>query len=201
MVRMCVMPALLSLACVLMVTDFAHAQRRSTYGGGGYYDGRGGWGTPFGGVYFGAQPYPSGYLGSGFNGSSYYGPQYGSPSTGPYYGPRLASGYNPPASNDRGSTNPIQRTSSYYSPETEVQPSNGSATIRVIVPEPDARVYFDGTLTKQSGTDRVFHTPSLDSGLSNSYRIRAIWIRNGVNATQEYVVDVTPGATTVVEFR
>ena len=197
MLRKNVVAALLSLACVLIATDFAHAQRRGCYGGGGYY----GWGAPYANVYFGAQPYPSGYYGLGYYGPSYYGPQYGSPSTGSYYGPRSNSSNNPPASYDRGSTNGIQRTSFYYSPETEVQPPNGAATIRIIVPEPDARVYVDGTLTKQRGTDRAFHTPSLDSGFTYSYRIRAIWIRNGINATQEHVVDVAPGATTVVEFR
>ena len=36
-----------------------------------------------------------------------------------------------------------------------------TATIRVLVGDPQAKIYFDGTLTKQEGTDRLFHTPAL----------------------------------------
>lgn len=73
------------------------------------------------------------------------------------------------------------------------------ANIRVLVPNPQAKVWFDGNLTSQAGTDRLFHTPSLTGG-SYSYRIRASWIQNGKEMVQEAVANVTPGQTTTVDF-
>jgi hypothetical protein len=35
------------------------------------------------------------------------------------------------------------------------------ANIRVLVGDPKAKVWIDGTLTSQGGTDRLYHTPAL----------------------------------------
>jgi uncharacterized protein (TIGR03000 family) len=228
MLRKYLMPAILSLACVLMVTDFAHAQRRGGGGGGGGNRGGGwgnsgyrggnwnngnwnnnGWGVAIGpgGVAFGTSPYfYGGGYGSGYYGSGYYGNRYGSPYYGSYYGNRYyspgyySSGYYSP-SYDSGYSYSTPSTSFYYTPAEPAQRNDGSAQIRVIVPDPNARVWFDGNATQQTGTDRLFHTPPLNASVSNSYRIRASWMQGGQEMTQERVVNVTPGASAVADFR
>ena len=66
------------------------------------------------------------------------------------------------------------------------------------MPDPQARVWFDGTLTRQTGTDRIFQTAPLSS--SGTYRIRASWMEGNREVTREEVVSVTPNQTTVVDF-
>jgi uncharacterized protein (TIGR03000 family) len=84
--------------------------------------------------------------------------------------------------------------------EPPAQP-NGTAQIRVLVPDGQAQVWFDGAATKQTGTDRYFHTPVLTPGSSNTYRIRASWTEAGEEMIQERVVTVSPGATALADFR
>jgi uncharacterized protein (TIGR03000 family) len=78
--------------------------------------------------------------------------------------------------------------------------TSDAAHIRVLLPDPQAKVLFDGSVTKQDGTDRLFHTPAIEPGGSYSYRIRASWTQNGQPMVQEQVASVTPGRTTVVDF-
>ena len=97
-------------------------------------------------------------------------------------------------------------TSYYYEPQADYSaaPSsatNNSATVRVLLPDANARVWFDGAPTQQTGADRVFNTPALAPGATNNYRIRASWMQNGQEVTQERIVAVTPGASAVVDFR
>jgi uncharacterized protein (TIGR03000 family) len=68
------------------------------------------------------------------------------------------------------------------------------------VPDPQARVWFDGNSTSQTGTDRLFHSPLLTIGSTYSYQIRASWMRDGREVTPERTVSVTPGQTTIVDF-
>ena len=72
------------------------------------------------------------------------------------------------------------------------------ATIRVIVPDPQATVSFEGNPTSSSGTVRVFSTPALTQSVS--YRIRTTWSQGGQLVYLERVVTVPPGETTVVDF-
>ena len=65
-----------------------------------------------------------------------------------------------------------------------------------------AKVQFDGSDTKQAGTDRYFYTPDLDpAGGPYSYRVRATWKNGDKMEVQEKAVEVTSGGTTVVDFR
>ena len=89
-----------------------------------------------------------------------------------------------------------ERTSNY--PPT-LETGNG-AQIVVMLPDPQARVMFDGAATKQVGTNRVFTTPPLTAGVTNSYRIQATFMQNGREVTQERVVTVSPGGRFVVVF-
>ncbi len=76
----------------------------------------------------------------------------------------------------------------------------GGATIRVLLPDPNAQVQFDGNPTRQVGTERMFHTPPLAAGAANTYRIRATWNGPGGTLAQEQVVQVSPGQTVIVDF-
>jgi uncharacterized protein (TIGR03000 family) len=184
-------PVILSLACLLTLADFAHAQRR---GGGGGNRG-GGWG---------------GYGGGGWNSwnnnswnnvwRSYTSPYYWN--GGGYYGGRSSYYYDYPRSTYYYDVAPsyyaAPSTQFYYEPAPQQAPD--TAQIRVLVPDPNARVWFDGNPTQQTGTDRLFHTPSLQAGVANTYRIRATFMQNGREMTQERVVSVTPGRMSMVDF-
>jgi len=201
-------PAVLSLGCVLFLADAAHAQRRGgarVYSGaragnwnGGYY--RGGY---YGGGYYGNRYYrgygyypgygygyyPYGYgIGAGLLGLGRYG--YGG------YGGYGGSGYSYPSTTSySGYYDPSSQQPAY----TDQSPPN-NAEIRVLVPDPQARVWFDGNPTQQTGTERWFYTPPLQAGANNTYRVRASWMQGGQEVTQEKVVNVNPGQSTTVAF-
>ena len=166
------------------------------WGGGNWNGGnwnRGGWNNNNNNFWYGAAlGYLSGsYARPGFYSRPYYGGGYG----GGYYG----SSYDVPYySGD------VYYSDSYYTPPVETYPEpavTSSARVRVLLPNPDARVWFDGVLTQQTGTDRLYNTPPLDPGATNNYRVRASWIQSGQEMTQERILAVTPGAQAVVDFR
>jgi len=177
-------PAILSIAGLLMSADAAVAQRGGHSGhssGGGHHVGGGSGGFHHGGYYHGGYGYYPGIFEGNY-------PWYDAGPT--YYGYPSYSNYNAPAA-------------PYYEPPAPYQPSpvvSDYANIRVIVPDPQARLWFDGNATSQTGTDRVFHTPSLTIGSTYTYQIRASWTQGGREVTQERTVSVTPGQTTLVDF-
>jgi uncharacterized protein (TIGR03000 family) len=77
-----------------------------------------------------------------------------------------------------------------------------TARVRVRVPE-DAKLWFDGTETHQGGAERVFETPTLQTGKEYRYELKARWTEDGrpversksvyVRAGRESVVDLTAG--------
>jgi len=130
-----------------------------------------------------------GYYG-GYYDNRYYGGYYRTPY---YYGNRYYY------------TNPGY----YYSdfavqlPPTEIRQSFYSdpnvATITVIVPNPDAQVWFDDAATSQRGMERLFHTPALQQ--TGTYSIKARWTENGRTVYQERQVQVQPGQSVTVNFQ
>ena len=203
--RFLLVPTILSIAGLLLGANSAYAQK----GGGG--GGRGGGGHSSGGHsggghssgghisggHYGGGSYGGGHYGGGYNrgyyGGGYYPGVFGGsyPWYDSYTYPRY-SYYDAP---------PIQ----YYTPSTEYYAPPAPivadyANIRVIVPDPQARVWFDGSGTTSTGTDRLFNSPSLTIGSTFSYQIRASWIQGGKEVTQERTVSVTPGQTVVVDF-
>ena len=92
----------------------------------------------------------------------------------------------------------------YYTPPTYPYPpvtaTTAAADVRVIVPDPQAIVFFDGRATTSTGTDRLYHTSALAYGGTYTYRIRATWIQAGRQVTQERIATVTAGQMTVVDF-
>jgi len=180
--------ALISAAVLAVAPTTASAQRRGigfsigprglyvgpSYGyyGGGYY---GGW---YPGRWWGWYNYPyyGGYSSSYWPYTSYYSypSYYSSPS---YY-----------------STTPSY---SYYPP---VQAASGTAQVRVLVPEPNAEVWFQGVRMAQTGTDRLFTTPALESGYTYDYQVMARWTQNGQVVSQTRDIRVQPGQSVVVDF-
>jgi uncharacterized protein (TIGR03000 family) len=217
--KLFLVPAALSLACVLFVADAAQAQRRGggggravmRGGGGGRYNG-GGYGG-YGGRYYGGYgggyyPYGGyggyggygllgglGVLGRGYGYGGYggYGGGYGGYGGGYGYGGYPTTSYYAPTYNYYDSSN--------YQPgyDQQQQPPN-NAQIRVTVPDPQAQVWFDGSATQQTGTERWFYTPPLQAGANNTYRIRASWMQGGQQQTQEKVINVNPGQMVNVDF-
>jgi len=78
----------------------------------------------------------------------------------------------------------------FYPPIQDM--SANVATIRVRVPE-GARVWFEGGATSQTGTDRVFVSPSLTPGHEYVYRIRVQWGENGSAEERTRTVTVHAG--------
>jgi uncharacterized protein (TIGR03000 family) len=207
-------PAIFSIAGLLMGADSAFAQRGGGHGGGG----RGGGGHISGGHISGGHisggrisgarvgtihhngfhhdgfhrggVFYGGYYPGIFGGSYPWYDSYAYPSYSYYYDP-APQYYSPPVQ--------------YYPPPTQyydppVQAVADYANVRVILPDPQARVWFDGSLTSQTGTDRLYHTPSLTAGSTYSYQIRASWTQDGREVSQERTISLTPGKTTMVDF-
>ena len=194
MLRKLLVPALLGVAGVLFVAGDAQAQRRGPSRGGGGWSGSGWGGSGYGGP----------YRGGANNWWNYIPGAYGNSGYGNYYGPSYGYRYGPPYSTPYYFGNTYPRDSYYYAPAPLVQTqpvADDTASIRVLVPNPDARVWFDGTLTKQAGTERLFATPPLDSNVANNYRVRAIVLRDGREVTEERIVAVAPNAQAIVDFR
>lgn len=125
--------------------------------------------------------------------SSYW-PNYGYPG---YYG----SNYYAPYAYD---STPYYDNSYYAAPSyvaTSYAAPTDFATVRVILPDPLARVWFNGELIPGTGADRLITSPPLAAGSTYSYRIRASWMSGYSEMVQERMIEVSPGATSVVDFR
>ncbi len=81
----------------------------------------------------------------------------------------------------------------------QATPSN-TATIEVTVPA-DAWVWFDDTLMKQGGTERLFESPPLTPGKAYSYVITAQWHGpDGQDVVRKQQVTVRANESNNVEF-
>jgi uncharacterized protein (TIGR03000 family) len=86
---------------------------------------------------------------------------------------------------------------SFYS-----EPANNQqiATMVVLVPRTDAKVWVDGAATNQQGMERSFNSPPLQPG-NYVYTIRARWLENGQAVERDRRVNVQPGQSVTVNFR
>jgi uncharacterized protein (TIGR03000 family) len=169
----------------------------SWHGGGGeWHGGNGGWNN--GGWNNGGwgRGYYGWGLGLGF-GYPYYGYGYGYPS---YYG---GYGYSYPYTNDYGYNYPYGNSANSNSMpsggyEEAEQPANaqGVAHIRVLAPT-DAKVWFNGVETTQTGTERFFATPTLEPGRSYTYQVRS----EGGNGAKSRQVSFHAGDAITVDLR
>jgi uncharacterized protein (TIGR03000 family) len=148
-------------------------------------------------------PYGRGFY-SGYYSPSYYS-TYGYSTYTPSYTYSTAPAY-------YSSATPVRTYQSFY-PSTSgsaVSPAaySGSDTrtlgnavlVQVQVPQPDAQVWFGGTLTDQRGSVREYISPELTPGRDYVYEIRARWTENGQPVERTRTVYVKPGERTSVDF-
>ena len=75
------------------------------------------------------------------------------------------------------------------------------AYITVKVPTTDAQVWFAGTTTEATGTERLFNSPVLEVGQTFKYAIKASWTIDGKTKEQTRDVEFRAGQSTTVDFR
>jgi uncharacterized protein (TIGR03000 family) len=81
----------------------------------------------------------------------------------------------------------------------QAAPSN-KAIIEVSVPA-DAKVWFDDSPTKQTGSERYYETPPLTAGKTFSYVVTAQWLGpDGTNVVRKQRVSVRANESSNVEF-
>jgi uncharacterized protein (TIGR03000 family) len=73
--------------------------------------------------------------------------------------------------------------------------------IRVLLPTPDAKLWFDGQLTRAKGSERIFHSPALEGGKRYTYRVVAAWAENGREVNHETKVTFRSGEDVASDFR
>jgi uncharacterized protein (TIGR03000 family) len=172
------------------------------------------------GVYFGQSGYGSSY--SGFRGASPFGYGGGSSFGTVPFGYGNNRGYYSPSV--YGSTPTYYTTTpSYsvvpavYSPQVPVAsvltpqlvPSGydmPAATqqyvaLTIRVPTADTQVWISNTLMTPQGTERLFHSPVLESGKTFVYTLRARWTADGQAVEQTRQVEVWAGQNLAVDFR
>lgn len=146
----------------------------------------------------------------------YYGPSWGvGVSLGPvyaspYYGSRYYSSpvyvypepvyiyQTPTVVTTAPITTGVRTYESFYSGPGST--SADQATLRMILPMPDARVWIENQLMSTTGIERVITSPPLDRSKSYVYHIRASWIENGREMTRESQVGVRAGQSAFVNF-
>ena len=158
---------------------------RAWHGGGRYYGNRGfyGYGLGFG--------YPYSNYGYGYYpDSSDYGAYY---DNYPSYVP-------PDDYYDNGPTYDVMPPEDYGAITTPAPAQDNAAHIHVIVPE-NARVWFNGAPTSQTGGDREFQSPALTLGRDFTYEIKASSLGpDGKEVTRTRQVDVRANSDITVDF-
>jgi uncharacterized protein (TIGR03000 family) len=167
------------------------------YGGRGYYGrgwGWGGWGLGIGLGYLG---YGYGYWPGYYGGGAYYdtAPSYPAVTNYNYYYGGGTPGYDAMPYADVTPPDVDYGASAQPAPATDA-----TASISVIVPD-GARVWFNGSATRQGGRVREFQSPPLTPGREFVYNVKAQWRdANGKEVTRTREVDVRAGANVSVDF-
>ena len=184
--------AVLVLALATGSDSIDHGGRRGGCNGGGYCSGYGG-GYCGGGGYYGGGGYCC--SGGGVYRSGYYNPgmYYGSSYPMPMY-------YNSGAIVQNGGVYD-SRQSFYFDPNTNGGIQN-SARVMVVVPNPEAEIWFDGNATQQRGFERFFESSTpLDPNSRYQYSVKARWLQDGKAVERQQTVDVRAGQPATVDFR
>ena len=75
-----------------------------------------------------------------------------------------------------------------------------TANIRVILPDPNAKLLVDDGPTTSTGGVRVLGTPELTPGQTFHYTLTATWQEGARTISEKRVIDVRAGATTTADF-
>jgi uncharacterized protein (TIGR03000 family) len=74
--------------------------------------------------------------------------------------------------------------------------------LRVLVPQDDAKVFVDDTLTKQKGDERTFVSPPLEPGYAYRYTVTAKWWPNNyTEVIRTRIVNFRAGQSITVDLR
>ena len=72
--------------------------------------------------------------------------------------------------------------------------------LTVRVPDPKATLTVDGTLTKQTGPERLFESPALVPGKTFHYTLKITWMADGKEKSETRKVKVQAGKNVTVDF-
>jgi uncharacterized protein (TIGR03000 family) len=103
----------------------------------------------------------------------------------------------PTLSSDYATRYPVSPPVSLVAAMTER--AGDGACVEVRVPD-SAQIWFDGQKTSQTGTERIFTSPGLESGQDYTYEVRACWTLDGKTVDQTRKVAVHAGNHVVVDF-
>jgi uncharacterized protein (TIGR03000 family) len=92
-------------------------------------------------------------------------------------------------------SNTNARISFYPTPNATL---NDCCQISVIVPDMQAKVYFDGKATSSTGMTRTFDTPALQG--TCTYTVRCEWMENGQKLGRDLTLTCMPNRQCVVDF-
>jgi uncharacterized protein (TIGR03000 family) len=73
--------------------------------------------------------------------------------------------------------------------------------IHVYLPNKGAKLYFDGKLTKPTGTDRNFRSPALIPGKRYIRKVVAVWVENGLVVSYWTTIAFKVGEDVAIDFR
>ncbi len=208
--------SLVATGVLMLVPAAALAQRGSGHAAGG--GGRGGGGYRGGAGYYAGGGYNhGGYPGGSYGGRGYYGGRdhrdgdhrgwgYGGFGWGYGWGYPFYAGYPgylwddwydrgfPPTHYGQG-----LNTLDNYIDAPELPPVDNTVHILVRVPD-QARVWFEGHPTQQTGSVREFESPPLPPGQPFAYNVRAEWQQDGRTVTQTRRILVSAGQRLRVDF-
>jgi len=79
-------------------------------------------------------------------------------------------------------------------------PSARAASVKVLVPDREAQVTFQGQRTATKGIERTYKTPPLAPGAQYYYDVSATWKEKGKEITRTRTIRVSPGGSVVLDF-
>jgi uncharacterized protein (TIGR03000 family) len=85
-------------------------------------------------------------------------------------------------------------------PEKAPPSAPADASVKVILPDAEADIWFNGKRTATAGAVRSFSTPPLEPGRNYYYDVTAAWYQDGRLVTAQRTATVSPGRTTVIDF-
>jgi uncharacterized protein (TIGR03000 family) len=122
--------------------------------------------------------------------SSYATYQAWTPQRGGYYG--YSNPWNYSGSSTAGGYYGSTGTEGYYDTSTAESPRKRPVLVNLRVPS-DAKIWFDGDQTNQTGTARSFVSPPVAVGREYAYEIRIQWQQDGKDVTQTRQIKVHAG--------
>ena len=131
--------------------------------------------------------WPYAYSNNYYYGSSYYDPSYYDTYSAPYQSYSSPSAAYPAQAAPAGA-------------ELVIPAALSQARLDVIVPDPNAEVWIQGTKTTSTGARRHYVSPELARGSTYTYTVKCAWDRGNGMVTEQRAVQVTAGATAVVDF-